>query len=413
MSAEKIISREARPAGGNHFDALDGMRGIAILMVVCYHTLFTNPGAGPASRFMGFVFKTGWMGVPLFFVLSGFLISFPFFRQRQQDLQSWYVKGYSRRRAAKIIPPYCLSIAIIGTYCFLRFSNPAYLTTGLKWALGISNFIRPVVSIPAPYWSLLVETHFYILLPLFFLLFRGLRPRPASLCIFALLLLVPPVVRQYTWPAENASKDLSFLMDRFPCALDYFGWGVLFAGFFVESPVTGGSATRLRYFGYAGMLLLATTLGVHAIWDSKFYINTYPSRWSTEVFHFLPALSCFLLLFFLFDADCLGSRFFAWSPLRFIGIVSYEWFLFHQAVVLLFREALLSVHGSILLYLFSTAAPLLLTFVFSVAVYRYFSFPILQWGRNRPSRQSHKTIDGAATPTTTYVPPTSTEALPK
>jgi peptidoglycan/LPS O-acetylase OafA/YrhL len=409
MSAERTNPGEINPGSGNHFDALDGMRGIAILMVVCFHTLFTNPDAGPASRFAGFLIKTGWMGVPLFFVLSGFLISFPFFRQRKQHLQSWYVKGYFGRRAAKIIPPYYLSIAILATYCFIRFSNPAYLTMGLKWALGISNFVRYVVHIPAPYWSLLVEIHFYILLPLFFLMFRGLRPRPASLCIFALLLLIPPIVRHFTWP-ENASKDeLAFLMYRFPCALDYFGWGVLFAGFFVEWPGTAIDARRWRYFGYAGMLLLAATVGLHAVWDSKFYITTYPSRWSLEAFHFLPALSCFLLLFFLFDANCLGSRLFAWAPLRFIGIVSYEWFLFHQAAVLLFREGMLSVHGSILLYLARTAAPLFLTFIFSVAVYRYFSFPILQWGRNRQPRQPHKSI-AAATPTSTYVPPAGTEA---
>lgn len=402
---------EVRPSSGNHFDVLDGMRGIAILMVVCFHTLFTNPFAGRASLFVGYLFKTGWMGVPLFFVLSGFLISFPFFRQREKDRQSWYVKGYFRRRAAKIIPPYYLSVVIFAVYCFVRFSNPAYLTTSLQWALGLSNFIRPAVSIPAPWWSLLVEIHFYILLPLLFLMLRGARPRVVSLFIFTLLLAVPFVVRQFTWPADSVPKsELAFLMNRFPCALDYFGWGVLFAGFFVTWPPTTSGASRLRYAGYAGMALLAITIGLHALWDGRFDITTRPSRWSEEAFHFFPALSCFLLLFFLFDADCLGSRLFAWSPLRFIGIVSYEWFLFHQAVVMYFQEALPRVHGNILLYLLRTVVPLLLTFVFSVAVYRYFSFPILQWGRGRGPKELPKASPEIAAQTTAVAPPTGTEA---
>jgi peptidoglycan/LPS O-acetylase OafA/YrhL len=397
MSSEKIKAWEVKPSTGNHFDVLDGMRGMAILMVVLFHSLFTNPDAGRTSRYIGYLVKTGWMGVPLFFVLSGFLISFPFFRQRDKDRQSWCVKGYFRRRAAKIVPPYYLSIVILAACCFVRFSDSSYLTTALQWALGVSNFIRPVANIPAPYWSLLVETHFYILLPLLFFLFRGLRPGAASLSAFALLLFIPPIVRQFTWPVEHVPKsELAFLMYRFPCALDYFGWGVLFAGFFVGSSAGTGVARRLGIIGYAGMVLLAATMGLHVLWDNNADISAYPTRWSEEAFHFLPALSCFLLLFFLFDADCLGSRLFSWSPLRFIGIVSYEWFLFHQAAVMLFREALLSVHGSILLYLLRTVVPLLLTFVFSVAVYRYFSFPILQWGRGRQPRE-HKAIAGALT----------------
>lgn len=402
---------EVRPSSGKHFDVLDGMRGIAILMVVFFHTLFTNPDAGRASLFVGYLIKTGWMGVPLFFVLSGFLISFPFFRQREKDPQSWYVKGYFRRRAAKIIPPYYLSIVIIAVYFFVRFSNPTYLTTGLQWAFGLSNFIRPAVGIPAPWWSLLIEIHFYILLPLLFLLLRGMRSRPASLCMFALLLIVPFVVRQSTWPVERVSKtELAFLMYRFPCALDYFGWGVLFAGFFVAWPAATGAAKRLRYLGYAGLALLVATIVLHAVWDSYFDINTHPSRWSVEAFHFLPTISCFLLLFFLFDANCLGSHLFAWAPLRFIGIVSYEWFLFHQPVSELFRELLPSIHHNPLLYLLRTAFPLAVTFAFSVAVYRYFSFPILQWGRGRQSRQAPQAAAGIEAPTTSVAPPTGTEA---
>lgn len=382
---------------------------MAILMVVCFHTLFTNPDAGRVSRVVGWLIHTGWMGVPIFFVLSGFLISFPFFRQREKDGRSWYVKGYFRRRIAKILPPYYLSILVVGVCYFIGSANRAYLSAGLQWALGLANFTRPAADYHSPYWSLLVETHFYILLPLLLLLFRGCRSRSASLWIFALLFFIPLVARQLTWPAEHVSKaELSFVMYRFPCALDYFAWGILFAGFYVTCPPITIGMKRLRYFGYAGMVLLALSIGLHAFWDSRFDIAAYPLLWSVEAFHILPSLSCFLLMFFLFDSGCAGSRFFSWGPLRFIGLVSYEWFLFHQPVMLLFRHSFAEGQGSILLYLLKTAVPIVLTFLFSVAVYRYFSFPLLQWGRGRQPKKD-QAVSAVAPPTTTCAPTTGSQ----
>lgn len=400
MSAENIKSWEIKPSSGNHFDALDGMRGVAILMVVCFHTLFTNPDAGTSSRVIGFLISTGWMGVPVFFVLSGFLISYPFFRQREKDRNSCYVRGYFRRRAAKIVPPYYLSILIVTSYYFIRFSNPAYFQAGLQWALGVANFIRPAADMHSPYWSLLVEIHFYILLPLLFFLSRGVSSRRTSLFIFIALFFIPLIVRRLTWPVGTTPKnEIAFLMYRFPCALDYFAWGVLFAGFFVTFPPTTVRSRGLRYFGYVGLLFLAMTIGLHALWDARFGITKNPLRWSVEAFHFLPGFSCFLLMFFLFDPGCFGSRLFGWAPLRFVGLISYEWFLFHEPVMLIFRHFYDNGHGNIWLYLLRTLVPIVLTFVFSVAVYRYFSFPLLQWGRGRQPARSDPAIPSVATGT--------------
>ena len=75
------------------------------------------------------------------------------------------------------------------------------------------------------------------------------------------------------------------------------------------------------------------------------------------------------------------------AALRFIGIVSYEWFLFHQPIVTLFKELIVSTHGNLLLYLVKTILPLALTFGFSVIVYRYFSFPLLRRCRGDRSKK--------------------------
>jgi peptidoglycan/LPS O-acetylase OafA/YrhL len=96
-----------------------------------------------------------------------------------------------------------------------------------------------------------------------------------------------------------------------------------------------------------------------------------------EYFHWLPSVATFLMLFFVFDPSCAGSRLLGSAWLRFTGIVSYEWFLFHGPVVNYFSETFGKTHGSLLQYGLKTVAPLAVTFVFSVAVYRWFSLPIL------------------------------------
>jgi peptidoglycan/LPS O-acetylase OafA/YrhL len=263
-------------------------------------------------------------------------------------------------------------------YYFLRFSDTAYLHTALKWALGLPNFVPTALRFNASYWSLIIEVHFYAVLPILFFLTRGLRQHHTAALLFFLLLVVPLATRQLTWPDRPLSKDaLAFLMGRFPCQLDFFAWGVLFAGVFTSLSAVRDQVRALSLFGYAGVVLLMATLGFWAFWSHLFDIHSHPARWSVEVFHFLPSIAAFLMLFFVFDPHCLGSRLLGHPWLRFIGIVSYEWFLFHQPVVYFFQDVLGQGRGSLLWYGIKTVLPLALTFGLSVLIYRYFSLPLL------------------------------------
>ena len=73
----------------------------------------------------------------------------------------------------------------------------------------------------------------------------------------------------------------------------------------------------------------------------------------------------------------MGARFFSQGWLRFSGIISFEWFLFHGPIVQWFHQHNGPTHGSVLAYAWRTVVPLAVTFVFSALVYRYFSLPIL------------------------------------
>jgi peptidoglycan/LPS O-acetylase OafA/YrhL len=398
MANDSLKQWEVRSSTGKHFDVLDGIRGVAILMVVAYHTFYTNPSGGLLTHTIGGLIGTGWLGVPIFFVLSGFLISFPFFRERASDTQSWYQKGYARRRIGKIIPPFYLSIILFTLYYFLRYSNPTYLHAAWEFALGLTNFIRPPAEFYAPYWSLIVEAHFYFLLPFLFLFTRGLKPRAAAIVIFSVLLVLPLAIRELTWPETISKGSVQFSISRFPCALDYFAWGVLFGGIFVSLSTKWDKFRGLSRLGYAGFGLLILVILFWAVPARNWDLIDHPARWSTELFHiYLPSIATFLMLFFVFDPEGIGSRVFGHPWLRFTGIISYEWFLFHQPVVVLFSEIFGNTHGNILLYLCKTALPLALTYGFSVLVYRYFSYPLLN--RIRGSRPYHAKATSADSPT--------------
>src|SRR5207237_8340977 len=118
-----------------------------------------------------------------------------------------------------------------------------------------------------------------------------------------------------------------------------FAWGVMFAAFFVSVPSLHLDPRRLSRWGYLGIALLGVSVGIWAISGS----NTSEeqklfTRWGLELFHILPSAAAFLMLFFVFDPTCPGSRILGLPWLRFIGIVSYEWFLFHQPVVVHFHK---------------------------------------------------------------------------
>jgi peptidoglycan/LPS O-acetylase OafA/YrhL len=387
MSAPKLERWEIKASTGSHFDVLDGLRGMAILLVVIFHTFYTNPEHSKIAATVGNLIRSGWMGVPIFFVLSGFLISYPFFKGRSQDPQFCYQSGYASRRLGKILPPFYLSIVIFAVFYWFNLHDASYLQAAWRWAVGLESYAhaQQVAPFNLSYWSLMIEAHFYAILPLLFFLTRGLNQRTTAIVLFCLMLIVPLILRQVAWPENvqslpnnHTGSEIRFFIERFPlCQLDFFAFGMIFSAIFTAAKPRLEDFQKLAVLGYFGIVLLAFTLCFWGYACEKFKVYDSFQYWSAETFRYLPALSGFLLLFFVFDPDCLGARMFSQGWLRFIGIVSYEWFLFHGPVVTWFHEHTGPSHGSVLVYAWRTLVPLALTFVFSVLVYRYFSLPIL------------------------------------
>ena len=140
---------------------LDVLRGVAILLVLGTHV--------PAYAFWA---KAGWLGVDLFFVLSGFLISNLLFLEYRQ-WESIRIGQFFLRRALKIYPTfYCLYIATL-TYGFCVDARFGW-QNGLGEMFFLQNYLG---SIWGHTWSLAIEEHFYIFLPLALTLMLKVRRR--------------------------------------------------------------------------------------------------------------------------------------------------------------------------------------------------------------------------------------------
>ncbi len=163
-------------AATHYIPELDGLRGIAIGLVVLYHAVYVPKPPMPtiAAKVVMHIAELGWSGVDLFFVLSGFLIGGILIENRECNR---YFSAFYSRRACRILPIY---IAIIGTY-------------GAVWAFGgsIRMLVEKLFGAPMPWysyatftqnlwigkhevwtvfnnptWSLAVEEQFYLTLPL-------------------------------------------------------------------------------------------------------------------------------------------------------------------------------------------------------------------------------------------------------
>jgi peptidoglycan/LPS O-acetylase OafA/YrhL len=363
-------------SSGQHFNCLDGLRGVAIVMVVAYHSVYCNPKAGLAILTCAQMCTAGWMGVPLFFVLSGFLISYPMFRKCYHGESSVIPRRYALRRAAKIIPPFYLSLVVFAIGFQLWKHVPGW-DLAFRYALGIPNFIYDARPFNGVYWSLIVETHFYIALPLLFLLFRRRGYMGLGLILTLLFFLVPLVARCVSWKAGTA-MEVHFLMSRFPGALDYFAWGILFAWLFAGNLLSAWDSVKLARLGYVGLFLFAVSMAVWAFLSYRINVVEHLTFLIFNTFEIVLGLSCCLLLFFVLNPSSLGAKLFSRPEIRITGIISYEWFLFHQPVVVWVHERIGSAGGSALRYALIVGAPVVGTYVFAALLYRYFSLPIMK-----------------------------------
>lgn len=341
---------------------LDGLRGVAILLVLFVHYYvqqFSDAFRGVAPDFFEFCIS-GSAGVDLFFVISGFLIG-GILLSHVTSIAS--LKAFYMRRAWRIWPLYYLLLIVaftssIGTTdVSFRVSWISYLFFFQNISISLGNLSVPIL---APLWSLAVEEHFYLVAPL---ASRFLNRRNL-LRIAAALVVLPPMIRMAMTSSHFAYRH-QFAYNFTLCRMDAIGAGLLGAILW-ENPAFKQLIARHRapFKGLVWILGVgAVAVCVPAILRLGPWIKQIKMTWHACFF-----LSVVLLV--VSDRDCGLAKVLRLAPLRFAGVRCYFLYVFHMALLsvtpMLFSNAQLA-----------TALALTLCFVYAEISWRYVERPLI------------------------------------
>ena len=305
---------------------MDGLRGIAVLLVLWYHVWEISFLRAP-FQWLEFIPATGFIGVHLFFFLSGFVITYPFVRAslRGEPGPSW--GDFAWRRFAKIVPSYVLSIAVayaIG-YAATQGSGPAWRDI-LSHLLFVHTWWQQTYgSINGVLWTLAVEVEFYCLYPLVWWCFSR-RPIITAGSMVAIAFL---------WRNATAACCLhgsfEMLEENLPGYLDIFAFGMVSAWAFVRYSKFTQAHPRpwlwptIAIVGLASMALLMNAM----FGDSG--ANLWSSVWQIDRRPLFGVAFAAIALGLLWSPRWFAGLFATW-PLRFLGLISYNLYLYHQMI---------------------------------------------------------------------------------
>jgi peptidoglycan/LPS O-acetylase OafA/YrhL len=190
-----------------HIAPLDGLRGAAVLAVLAFHLSWTFPEVAGPTMLARRAFWVGWVGVDLFFVLSGYLITRGLVADSAKPLKE-RLRLFWTRRFLRIFPLYYAFIAV-GTVVAL--ATGAFVPGAAYW-LYTQNYALAFDAVrlhwTAHLWSLAIEEQFYFVWPLFALLVPKNARLPATLglFVFGAVLRVALIRGVQIWDIETVAK---------------------------------------------------------------------------------------------------------------------------------------------------------------------------------------------------------------
>lgn len=332
-----------------HVEALDGLRAIAVLIVMVSH-------AG-----LGHIVPGGF-GVTIFFFLSGYLIT-TLMRLEIAKTGQLSFAGFYLRRTVRIIPPMLICIGVtvaLGAMGWMdRTIDHRWLWTDV---LFLTNYAAPLgagSNIPIPLWSLDVEEHFYLLFPLIYVSLRSRSERAAMAAILAGLVLAL-LVRIWTFQATDEAANIFYWTHT---RIDSILYGCLLA--VLNNPVTKDRAYAGDGVGWfaVGLAIIAFTLVVR----DPFFRETW--RYSAQ------GVGLFLIFNHVLRTGGVINRLLSLTPLKWVGNWSYVLYLIHMPLFLV-AEHFLGVGPAAYL------AGFVLAFAFAAAMYRFVEQPLFRWRKS-------------------------------
>lgn len=361
----------------SHMPGLDGLRGVAILLILAHNFNLLEGVESPVARAVDLALNFGWVGVQLFFVLSGFLITNILISTREAKN---YFRSFYGRRTLRIFPLYYASLAVgliliplVTGERIAGAEHQIWLWTYLaNWAApnGLAVEAYPHM------WSLAVEEQFYLIWP--FLVYYLSRAALLRACVVIAVVALAVRIGLRLWD-DNLEAVYQYTI----CRMDALSIGaaaaVLFRRIDVHQFVTT-YRSQLRFiivFGLVGVFVI--TRGAPR---TGILTQTYG--------HTLLALLAAAVILDLARAPT-GDRvagLFSWAPLRRVGAYSYSAYVIHKPLHAYVGQPLLQHAGwsergasSWVFALVYFALASILTLAVSAASYHAFEMPFLKLKR--------------------------------
>ncbi|UKO99574.1 acyltransferase family protein [Nostoc sp. UHCC 0870] len=356
-----IQSSDVKPKA--HFHFLDGLRAIAAFWVILYHV-------GPDDRLtqltkllpewlVTIIFKSGSLGVSIFFVLSGFVIAYSM-RNAKIDLK--YFQGFTLRRFIRLSPPYyvaiiiALAFALLSSYAkgnaFAPMGEPVSLQRLFAHLFYVQSFFG-FQHIDDVYWTLCLEVQFYL--------------------VFGVLL----GLSQWLNYRFNFNYGLAIVFIPSAIVAVLFPMGIL-----------GDQGRPITFLP----LWYGFLLGVFAYWS-------WQNKWKRNLFYLYSvilvavgvinssifAIACVLTAVMILEvarANCLHT-WFSWSWLQFLGNISYTLYLTHVpllgAVFFVFQKFF---GHSLVSELLSLVVAISVCIACAVLMWQFVEKPSIKWSRS-------------------------------
>jgi len=307
----------------NRLDVIDGLRGLAIFAVIYQHAyaaalikLTREHGVMPQPYLMG----NGWMGVSLFFILSGFVLSLPYFAGKRSMVSGDDVTNFYIRRANRLMPLFLIAAAL----CCVVVSRGGDLKIKslLLTISTLSMFTRSEFfpTINGPFWSVGLEIWFSLLFPL--ILFSALRfgLYRIAIAVFCLSIIARFAGANFAFMNVHVNPVKDSVIAR----IDDFVVGVLLASLYAK-----GRFNRMP--SWCGMTGVAVVLLACYLWDRRLYHGI--SAINTVYFNNLSQVGFALIIAVCLNGSgALASVIRLW-PLRILGAMCYSLYCWHALLV--------------------------------------------------------------------------------
>lgn len=310
-----------------YIKSLDGVRALAIILVMLFHFYF--------------VLEIGWIGVQIFFVLSGYLITKILIHSKESSSIGNYLKRFYWRRTVRIFPLYYTYLFLV-TIIYFLIGKPGNFGDTAGYLYSYTYNLQPLFSrfehdaFFTHFWSLCVEEQFYLFWPL---LIYALNHNQIRIMILSFIFAVP-VFRLFfgEWLISESFHEIGEVLYRFTFShFDAFAWGGGIAVFSLPSKIKPQYQKLLLLIStitFVGFGLLnysgieSETVGITSLGYPIGGMEQYQYVWSYTLLNFFSSA----LILYLVSTDNQSTyigKLFKNSFIVHIGRISYGMYVYH------------------------------------------------------------------------------------